>query len=376
MATEEVQQVTHRTVASGEKRIKAASVGDGKDPSAAERHHFIKASIYQLPALQWLTVISLVFGGCCSNVSTLEKLVKAQPQSGNIITFAQFLFISLEGYCQHFSRAHPGRCFIKPNHVPLRKWAVSIMLFFIVSTLNNMVWEYSITVPLHIIFRSSGTGITMLIGYLWGKRFSRQQVFSTVLLTLGCVVVTLSTGSNPRSAEAEGSIYTGILLLSLACILAAAMQLYNEHVFKTYGNYWREGLFYQHFLSLPIFMLFFGRLRKEFHLLWDLDATDLANHNYIQLPLVAWRLNWNVAYLASNVFTQYFCVKGVNMMAGVSSALTLNIFLLIRKIVSLLLSIYLFNNTLSVQGWIGCAMVFGGAGMYSYCSIMTKNKAN
>ncbi|EZA48485.1 UDP-xylose and UDP-N-acetylglucosamine transporter-like protein [Ooceraea biroi] len=39
-----------------------------------------------------------VFLGCCTNVVFLELLVKDDPGSGNLITFSQFLFISVEGF--------------------------------------------------------------------------------------------------------------------------------------------------------------------------------------------------------------------------------------------------------------------------------------
>ncbi|KAG0727768.1 UDP-xylose and UDP-N-acetylglucosamine transporter [Chionoecetes opilio] len=44
------------------------------------------------------TAILMVFIGCCSNVVFLEFLVKEEPACGNLITFAQFLFIAFEGF--------------------------------------------------------------------------------------------------------------------------------------------------------------------------------------------------------------------------------------------------------------------------------------
>jgi solute carrier family 35 (UDP-xylose/UDP-N-acetylglucosamine transporter), member B4 len=58
-------------------------------------------------------------------------------------------------------------------------------------------------------------------------------------------------------------------------------------------------------------------------------------------------------------------VRGVNMLASRSSALTVTIVLNIRKLVSLLLSIYLFGNKLSLMVMVGAMVVFGGGGMYA-----------
>lgn len=33
-------------------------------------------------AFEWLSILGLVFGGCCSNVVALEDLLKTYPNSG------------------------------------------------------------------------------------------------------------------------------------------------------------------------------------------------------------------------------------------------------------------------------------------------------
>lgn len=72
-----------------------------------------------------------------------------------------------------------------------------------------------------------------------------------------------------------------------------------------------------------------------------------------------------LAYLVTNVVTQYACIRGVNLLAAVSSALTVTIVLNIRKLVSLLLSIWLFGNRLAVGTLVGAIIVFGAGGLYS-----------
>eukprot|EP00064_Thunnus_orientalis_P019882 superscaffoldBa00005181_g20012 len=54
--------------------------------------------------------IVLVFVGCCSNVVSLELLVREFPGCGNIVTFAQFVFIALEGFIfeTNFGRKKPA----------------------------------------------------------------------------------------------------------------------------------------------------------------------------------------------------------------------------------------------------------------------------
>jgi solute carrier family 35 (UDP-xylose/UDP-N-acetylglucosamine transporter), member B4 len=73
----------------------------------------------------------------------------------------------------------------------------------------------------------------------------------------------------------------------------------------------------------------------------------------------------HVLYLVANVLTQYACIRGVNLLAAVSSALTVTIVLSIRKLVSLLLSIWLFGNRLATGTLLGAMVVFGAGALYS-----------
>lgn len=81
--------------------------------------------------------------------------------------------------------------------------------------------------------------------------------------------------------------------------------------------------------------------------------------------MAKFRIPSQLAYLATNVLTQYACIRGVNLLAAVSSALTVTIVLNIRKLVSLLLSIWLFGNRLAVGTLVGAIIVFGAGGLYS-----------
>ncbi|KAA8573662.1 hypothetical protein EYC84_005243 [Monilinia fructicola] len=52
-----------------------------------------------------------------------------------------------------------------------------------------------------------------------------------------------------------------------------------------------------------------------------------------------------------NVLTQYACIRGVNLLAAASSALTVTIVLNVRKLISLLLSIWLFGIDSVLGRW-------------------------
>lgn len=90
----------------------------------------------------------------------------------------------------------------------------------------------------------------------------------------------------------------------------------------------------------------------------NLSEAMRANFKSVQIPS-------QVVYLALNVLTQYACIRGVNLLAAASSALTVTIVLNIRKLVSLLLSIWLFGNRLAPGTLLGAVVVFSAGALYS-----------
>lgn len=351
-------------------------------------------AVSQLAVREWLTIIGLIFGGCCSNVFTLEKIVTHNPEAGNVVTFFQFLFIAIEGYIHFFDRTRPP-FYVKENQVPLKRWSVTIIMFFLISVLNNSVFIFNISIPIHIIFRSSGTAVVMVVGYFIAKkRYNRTQVFSALLLTAGAIITTLykdkellmrrevvevvqqaaveSTASTSSSGGFLSTLsddvlfMTGMGVLLFAAILMALMGLYNEETYRIYGKHWQENVFYSHLFGLPIFLLISKRVFSEFMGLLAYPET---------FNILGFHVSKQVTYLFLNVLTQFFCVRGANMLAGNTTALTVSVVLLLRKFVSLLLSMLLFNNSLSVTGSFGAALVFFGAFLYSYGSRPQPQKA-
>lgn len=108
-----------------------------------------------------------------------------------MITFSQFLFIAIATWPSHFSISHPP-FFLKPRAIPLVVWIPNIVLFCTVNVLNNFAFGYNISVPVHIILRSGGSVTTMLVGYIWGTRYTRVQVFSVAMITVGVILAAMA----------------------------------------------------------------------------------------------------------------------------------------------------------------------------------------
>jgi UAA transporter family len=63
---------------------------------------------------------------------------------------------------------------------------------------------------------------------------------------------------------------------------------------------------------------------------------------------------------------RYFCIQSVYDLNTSADNLTVNMVLTVRKVVSLIASVVVFNNAFTVFHVVGTAMVFGGATLYSF----------
>ncbi|KAJ2789664.1 golgi uridine diphosphate-N- acetylglucosamine transporter [Coemansia helicoidea] len=307
----------------------------------------------------WAAVATGIFGGCCTNVLALEQLVREVPRSGNLITFAQFAFITLAGLPGHLHMPAGARVpRLRARRVPVRSWAVMVALYFCVSVANNLALGYQISIPLHIVFRSSGLIASMACGLAVGKRYPVAQVAAVAMVSAGVVVATLASvggGTAAAGGAWAGGSAVGVALLSLGVVLAALLGLYQEHTYRRYGKHWREGLFYNHALALPMFAVFWP----------DICAQARALSQSAPAPAWLGAVPSLWVALALNVVSQLACASGVHRMTSMSSSLTLNVVLNVRKLVSLVISVVLFRNPVTPAMVFGCALVFLGSFVYA-----------
>lgn len=106
-------------------------------------------------------------------------------QEGLLITLMQFILVTIAAYPSQ--RGSSGQL-LKNTKAPIGRWAVAAVMFFTINMLNNWAFAFNISVPVHIILRSFGSVCTMGAGWLTGKRYSRLQVISVLVLTVGVVI--------------------------------------------------------------------------------------------------------------------------------------------------------------------------------------------
>lgn len=305
--------------------------------------------------------IILVFIGCCSNVVSLELLVRDFPGCGNIVTFAQFLFIALEGFIfeTKFGRKKPA--------IPISNYVVMVTMFFTISVINNYALNFNIAMPLHMIFRSGSLIANMILGIIiLKKRYSASKYLSIALVSAGIFICTIMSAKQVNvSSEgtADDGFYAfmrwliGIAMLTFALLMSARMGIFQETLYKQYGKHSKEALFYNHCLPLPGFLLL---------------ATDIYNHSIyfsqstpVLVPVVGITAPIMWIYLLINVITQYVCIRGVFILTTECASLTVTLVVTLRKFLSLIFSIIYFQNPFTAWHWVGTAVVFLGTLLYT-----------
>ncbi|XP_041650478.1 UDP-xylose and UDP-N-acetylglucosamine transporter [Cheilinus undulatus] len=305
--------------------------------------------------------ICLVFIGCCSNVVSLELLVREFPGCGNIVTFAQFLFIAIEGFIfeTNFGRKKPA--------IPISNYVIMVTMFFTISVINNYALNFNIAMPLHMIFRSGSLIANMILGIIiLKKRYSASKYLSIALVSAGIFICTIMSakqvnvsneGSEEQGLYALMHWLTGIAMLTFALLMSARMGIFQEMLYKQYGKHSKEALFYNHCLPLPGFLLLSTNIYNH--------AVYFSQSTPVVVPVVGLSAPILWVYLLINVITQYVCIRGVFILTTECASLTVTLVVTLRKFLSLIFSILYFQNPFTVWHWVGTAVVFLGTLLYT-----------
>ena len=221
-----------------------------------------------------------------------------------------------------------------------------------------------------------------------------------------------STSGGTAATLTEYSM--GIAMLTAALVLSTFLGFSQEKTYGKYGRHWEEGMFFLHFLALPMFAFFGNDLRDQIrqanatprvslaHPLYALVRSStpisrVSGHPTIPVPLPVIPIpNLGVlpitipsfilkkidklfipplsdfsvpAFwipLTINLITQLICVSGVNRLTARVSSLTVVLVLALRKAVSLVISVVLIGRSSgNTQLWAGAGAVLLGTILYA-----------
>lgn len=295
------------------------------------------------------------FISCCTNVISFEKILNVDKNITTFLTFVQNIFITItlgtfKGTIRNKIK--------KKSNTSFMQFLIPIILQNVSAYIGNLVFRYNLSMPTHIIFRSGGTVVTMIMGYLFfNKKYSRDESIGAILIAFGTMTFTLdnasstSTDSNSSYNVTTHWIY-GFNLLLLATIINSFTSLYKEKLYQGTDGLqrvsWVDTMFYNYLYGLLIFVPLWSKICNELKIV---ESITIENDKF--LPMVIF-----------NCLSQLLCVVGVNILVVKVSALSLSVILLCRRIVSLGLSVILFENEFNFCGIISCILVFTGVSVY------------
>ncbi|KAF7638177.1 hypothetical protein Mgra_00002404 [Meloidogyne graminicola] len=301
-----------------------------------------------------------VFGalsGCIGCMVCVESLAKEAPFAMNLLTFSTFLFISIEGLI------FTTQFFTIKNKISLKGYLPVVLSFFACNVINNQALNFHVPVPLHIIFRSGSLLTSLLMNrILLGRKYSINKYISVIAITIGICLCTLATSRiekksdsllSPKQAEKHYREWLiGVFMLTTALLISSFLAICQERMYKIYGKYPREAMFYIHAVSLPFFV-FMGNDITESAIKFSLSPKPELFGFIFPIPIL-----WLKLLLVA--FLQWFCIMFVYKLNASIDSLSVTLVVTLRKFLSLLISIFWFNNLFTITHWLGALLVFGG----------------
>eukprot|EP01089_Gocevia_fonbrunei_P004268 TRINITY_DN14291_c0_g1_i1.p1 TRINITY_DN14291_c0_g1~~TRINITY_DN14291_c0_g1_i1.p1 ORF type:complete len:360 (+),score=25.85 TRINITY_DN14291_c0_g1_i1:81-1160(+) len=291
--------------------------------------------------------VSMVMVGCMLNNVALEFLIREDPGCGSLITVFQFLFIAVEGIFanlewtlpanQPFSLLNLKYLRLRQRIVPISSYIIMVIIFWLVSVINNAALGYQIALPLHMVFRSGSLITTMLFGrFVFRKYYTNKQIMAVVTVTLGIFLATLSSASVKEEKKPDQDVIVndneqgfatwtiGILMLTFGLVMSSVLGLYQTHTFEKHKKLYldkfknkiaevmnlesgeaklnqgpseaeikerskainsvdRESMFYSHLIALPIFVVLLPDI-VEHAQLWSSDSISSINFDLKFFP--------------------------------------------------------------------------------------------
>ena len=322
--------------------------------------------------------VSCVFFGCQANLYFLELLV-SHPEGKSIgaaLTLVQFVAVFFVYLPFLFQLQWHEPWVLRLRPLRLRKVLLLYfsLLFVVSSTLNNIVFQFDISVPVHTNFRSSSLVVNMLLGFFWlKKRYAVPQVVIAVILTVSVgilnVAIRKQSSSNRERPQQSGLlqaiiawwpfdiVWLGVTLLAISTVASAVMGIVQEILLSQArmdddaaaqkSTHRLKGKAAQPSPALAWIELLalchgFGAAFLMFS-----DGSSIVS----ALPKIISGDNL-FGPMVANVMSQVVCVTGVYILSGKGS-FVMTLVITFRKFASLVLSVVVFEHykTLGVVEW-------------------------
>lgn len=341
-------------------------------------------------ARELMVAVAMVFGGCMSAIISMEYVLKGDPKAGNLITLTEIVMVLIQSLPGRLWPAGHAPRRLKPLVAPLASHLHFAVLWVSMSVLANYAFAYKISVPIFTLIRSCNMIATVALGWLFfGQRYSWQQLGCIFAVSVGIFLASMGEAKTIKAASAAAGACTncglaspavvegeaggaerdefgtwliGIAMLAFVQTLQGCLGHVQAGFYKRFGNLASKNDLCDEYLftSHVVAVLPFFALREDI----AAAARSALASDSVALPL-PWQLPSRVIWLLINSASQSICLKGVFRTSSSVSALTLTIILSVRKFLSVLVSIFWFDNPWSPWHSAATVFIFGGAFAYS-----------
>lgn len=198
-----------------------------------------------------------------------------------------------------------------------------------------------------------------------------MKYVSVIIVTCGVLITTIAEIQMKSKEEIvikEGtSVFVwsiGVFILFSTLMGLSILGYLQERVYNKYNVSPNEIMFFSHLLPLPMFSLFSKGILKHIQIWNESEPYSIFG---LQIPSL-----WILCLL--NIITQYICVTGVHNVTSRMGSLTCTFVTTVRKFLTMIFSVWYFNNVFTYFHWIGAILVFTGTYFYSTSPNTTKKK--
>lgn len=228
---------------------------------------------------------------------------------------------------------------------------------------------------------SADAALAMSHGWHWAAWQAKLEQVPAMMTGL-----VASLQASWEAGDELGNWLLGLCLLLGVVSLSAVLGHLQAAARKKYGTDNVEAIALTHALPIPLMLLMlYDHSKEHIHMWLDSpalqDISEQADHPALGMQLMgqaggllskvwpmAAHLPAMATFAAVNVVTQGICVSGVFIMLAECSPLASNLVMTLRKIFSLVLSIWLFNSKFTALHWVSAAVVFGSVLLYAVAS--------
>ncbi|CAJ0952589.1 unnamed protein product, partial [Mesorhabditis belari] len=259
------------------------------------------------------TIFGLL-GSCIGCMAMIEDMRRQEAQTVQLINVAGF------GACALYGLIWTSKFFTVKNKIPMSAYFPLVILSCFTNQLNMQALSFYLPFPLHIVLRSGSLITSLTLDVFWlKKRYSSRKYISVFLVTTGIITCTLASSQKVKPINNCMNIL---------------------------------GKCYLHFFGLLCLFPWFFQMKKAMGAMIDSPNLNLFDESFGPKLVIE---------LITMSLFQFFCLRSVFRLNALVEPLTLILVLTLRKFLSLIFSIFYFQNPFTFLHWFGTFFVFFGA---------------